>query len=134
MQPQFHFLVHRMPRTVLITGATGKQGGSVIQALLDQNADFEILAVTRDASSKSAQKLEKKSSNIKLVQGNLDQAEDIFICAKRVTSNPIWGVFSVQVTMKYHPEIQCYTSANMRLRFLFPVDQIIMQRRNRAKG
>ncbi|CAI7678044.1 unnamed protein product [Penicillium pancosmium] len=86
-----------MPRTVLITGATGKQGGSVIQALLDQNADFEILAVTRDASSKSAQKLENKSSNIKLVQGNLDQAEDIFICAKRVTSRPIWGVFSVQV-------------------------------------
>ncbi|KAJ5396722.1 hypothetical protein N7509_004835 [Penicillium cosmopolitanum] len=86
-----------MPRTVLVTGATGKQGGSVIQALLDQNADFEILAVTRDASSKSAQKLENKSSNIKLVQGNLDQAEDIFICAKRVTSNPIWGVFSVQV-------------------------------------
>lgn len=92
-----------MPRTVLVTGATGKQGGSVIQALLDQNADFEILAVTRDASSKSAQKLESKSSNIKLVQGNLDQAEDIFICAKRVTSNPIWGVFSVQVTMMDDP-------------------------------
>lgn len=92
-----------MRRTVLITGATGKQGGSVIQALLDQNADFEILAVTRDASSKSAQKLENKSSNIKLVQGNLDQAEDIFICAKRVTSRPIWGVFSVQVTMKDDP-------------------------------
>ncbi|CAI7659725.1 unnamed protein product [Penicillium manginii] len=86
-----------MPLTVLITGATGKQGGSVIQALLDQNADFEILAVTRDTSSNSAQRLQSKSSNIKLVQGNLDQVEDIFICAQRVASSPIWGVFSVQV-------------------------------------
>lgn len=86
-----------MPRTLLIIGATGKQGGSVIQALLDQDADFEILAATRDASSKSAQSLLSKSANIKLVQGNLDQPEDLFICAKKVTSNSIWGIFSVQV-------------------------------------
>jgi hypothetical protein len=55
------------------------------------------LAVTRDTSSNSAQRLQSKSSNIKLVQGNLDQVEDIFICAQRVASSPIWGVFSVQV-------------------------------------
>ncbi|KAJ5111250.1 hypothetical protein N7532_001785 [Penicillium argentinense] len=86
-----------MSRAVLITGATGKQGGSVIQALLDQNADFEILAVTRDASSNSAQKLQRKSTNIKLVEGNLDQPEDIFIAAEKATSQRIWGLFSVQV-------------------------------------
>lgn len=39
-----------MSKTVLITGATGKQGGSVVTALLKAKADFEILAVTRDAS------------------------------------------------------------------------------------
>ena len=32
-----------MPRALLITGATGKQGGSVISALLARKADFQIL-------------------------------------------------------------------------------------------
>ncbi|KAF1843438.1 NAD(P)-binding protein [Cucurbitaria berberidis CBS 394.84] len=84
------------PRAVLITGATGKQGGSVIDAFLKTNAPFEILALTRDARSKSSQKLLQKSPNIKLVTGNLDAIEDIFIKAKEVTNAQIWGVFSVQ--------------------------------------
>jgi hypothetical protein len=93
-------LRHRpdMSKTVLITGATGKQGGSVVDALLSAKADFEILAVTRDASSGGAQKLQKKSSNIKLVEGNLDEPEKIFTNARKATSEPIWGVFSVQVS------------------------------------
>lgn len=86
-----------MSRTVLITGATGKQGGSVVAALLKAKADFEILAVTRDASSGGAQKLQAKSSNIKLVEGNLDDPEKIFTNAHQATSQPIWGIFSVQV-------------------------------------
>ncbi|KAI6083683.1 NAD(P)-binding protein [Hypoxylon rubiginosum] len=85
-----------MSRAVLITGATGKQGGAVIKALLKANADFEILALTRDAQSASAQKLLKSSPKIKLVTGNLDATEDIFNKAKAVTKTPIWGVFSVQ--------------------------------------
>lgn len=89
-----------MSKTLLITGATGKQGGSVIAALLKAKADFEILAVTRDASSGGAQKLLAKSSNIKIVEGNLDNVEKIFDNARKVTSQPIWGVFSVQVGSK----------------------------------
>jgi uncharacterized protein YbjT (DUF2867 family) len=83
-----------MSRTIIITGATGRQGGAVVNALLDSN--FEILALTRDKSSPSAQKLVTKSSNIKLVQGDLDNAAAIFEAARLVTSKPIWGVFSVQ--------------------------------------
>lgn len=86
-----------MTKTILITGATGKQGGSVIDNLLQQDADVEILAVTRNTKSSSAQKLADKSPKIKLVQGTLDQPDDIFNNAKKVTSSPIWGVFSVQV-------------------------------------
>lgn len=86
-----------MPRTILITGATGKQGGSVIEALLKEKADVEILAVTRDSSSSGAQKLKAKSSSIKLVEGNLDDVEKIFDNAHTASSQPIWGVFSVQV-------------------------------------
>lgn len=42
--------------SVLVTGATGKQGGSVIKNLLEKNAPFKILAVTRDVNSASAKK------------------------------------------------------------------------------
>lgn len=57
-----------MSRPILITGATGKQGGAVIDALLRENADFQILAVTRDAFSGGAQKLKAKSSKIQIME------------------------------------------------------------------
>ncbi|RMZ73392.1 hypothetical protein GMOD_00007899 [Pyrenophora seminiperda CCB06] len=83
-------------KTILVTGATGKQGGSVIDALLKANAPYEILALTRDAQSASSKRLLAKSSTIKLITGNLDATEDVFSKAKKVTKTPIWGVFSVQ--------------------------------------
>ena len=84
-------------RALLITGATGKQGGSVVDALLKANASFEILAVTRDTQSKASQSLLQKSPKIKLVTGNLDAIDDVFQKAREATKTPIWGVFSVQV-------------------------------------
>jgi nucleoside-diphosphate-sugar epimerase len=84
-------------RALLITGATGKQGGAVVNALLKSNTPFEILAVTRNAQSASAQKLLRKSPNVKLVTGDFNAIDDIFRQAKAATSIPIWGVFSVQV-------------------------------------
>ena len=86
-------------RAVFITGATGKQGGAVINALLRENAPFEILALTRNAQSSSAQKLAQKSPRIKLITGNMDAIEDAFQKSKEATRLPIWGVFSVQVPM-----------------------------------
>ncbi|KHN98013.1 nucleoside-diphosphate-sugar epimerase family protein [Metarhizium album ARSEF 1941] len=85
-----------MSRALLITGATGKQGGSVIKSLLAKNPDFQILAVTRDTTSPGAKKLAAASPKITLVQGNLDDAEGIFKNATKATRVPIWGVFSVQ--------------------------------------
>ncbi|KAF7592529.1 hypothetical protein BBP40_012753 [Aspergillus hancockii] len=81
---------------VLITGATGKQGGSVIRNLIEKDAPFQILAVTRNIESSSAQKLAQKSSRVILVEGNLDDPEAIFKNAKAKISTPIWGVHSVQ--------------------------------------
>jgi nucleoside-diphosphate-sugar epimerase len=87
-----------MARTILVTGATGKQGGAVINSLLAAKADFEILALTRNANSNAAQKLAQKSSTIKLITGDLNNVDDIFKKAKEVTSSPVWGVYSVQVS------------------------------------
>ncbi|PGH18436.1 hypothetical protein AJ79_00505 [Helicocarpus griseus UAMH5409] len=84
-------------KAVLITGATGKQGGAVVKNLVARDAPFEILAVTRNSNSASAQRLSKLSSNIKLVEGNMDNPAGIFENARSITSSPIWGVFSVQV-------------------------------------
>jgi uncharacterized protein YbjT (DUF2867 family) len=91
-----------MSKVLLITGATGKQGGSVIDAILSSPSspsDFTLLAVTRDTNSASAQKLAARSPSIQLVQGNLDDIPSLFDAAEKVAQKPIWGVFSVQVSM-----------------------------------
>ncbi|KAI1129197.1 hypothetical protein F5Y10DRAFT_276899 [Nemania abortiva] len=95
-----------MSRVILVTGATGNQGGAVITNLLQAKADFTILAVTRDATSPSAQRLAKKSPKIKLVQGDLDAPVPLFEKAKATASGPVWGVYFVQnpVASKQTPE------------------------------
>lgn len=83
------------PRTVLITGATGKQGGAVIKALLASSQPdaphFNIIAVTRDSHSRSAQALASKP-NVSVIEGDLSNANAIFEKA-----GPVWGVFGVQI-------------------------------------
>ncbi|KAM5387544.1 hypothetical protein ACJA88_001896 [Fusarium oxysporum] len=91
-----------MSRAILVTGATGNQGGAVIDALLSRKpSDFLLLAVTRDAKSPSAQSLAAKSpSSIRLVEGDLDSTARLFESAKQVAGTvPLWGVYSVQVSM-----------------------------------
>lgn len=87
-----------MAKALIITGATGKQGSSVINALLALNTEFEILALTRNAQSASAQKFQAKSNKIKIITGNLDNVDDVFEKAKQATKLPVWGVYSVQVS------------------------------------
>lgn len=100
-------LVHSSNMTaVLITGATGKQGGALIRSLVLRKSPLEILAVTRNPSSASAQKLAKLSPNIKLVEGDLGNPAVIFQNAHRLTKLPIWGVYSVQVSGPVHPSMQ----------------------------
>lgn len=67
---------------VLVVGATGKQGRSVISALIgDQPADspLKILALTRDPSSAGAKALAAAHPGvIELVKGDLTNPEPIF--------------------------------------------------------
>lgn len=87
-----------MSRALLITGATGKQGGAVINALLArQPSDFLLLAATRNAQSASAKSLAAKSDRIKLVEGDLNATPALLASAKAAAGSiPLWGVFSVQ--------------------------------------
>lgn len=85
---------------IIVTGATGKQGGSVINALLAlPNHAFTILAVTRDISSPAAKALTARSPTIKLVQGNLDDVPSLFEEVRKVEARPVFAVYSVQVSM-----------------------------------
>ena len=91
-----------MAKVLLITGATGKQGGSVIDALLaDPTAEttFVIAAVTRNPTSKGAQALAARSPAIKIIQGDFNDTPALFRTASEITKAPVWGVFSVQVPM-----------------------------------
>lgn len=80
-------------KRILVTGATGKQGGEVIKALSSHSAfgPVEILAVSRDQNSDSAKSLRKRG--ITIVEGNpaLD-AVAIFQAAGTVD-----GVFLVTI-------------------------------------
>ncbi|RYP58788.1 hypothetical protein DL769_008805 [Monosporascus sp. CRB-8-3] len=89
-------------KAILITGATGKQGGATIDALLDAGATsaYDLLAVTRSPESPSAKKLE--SRGVKIVKGDLNDISGLFANAKRAIGGvdpKIWGVLGVQVFM-----------------------------------
>lgn len=84
------------PRKILVTGATGKQGGAVIKALISDPPAFpyRILGLTRNTASAAAQLLASKP-NVELIAGDLDDCPAIFEAAGGAGS--IWGVFSVQL-------------------------------------
>lgn len=83
------------PRRLLISGATGKQGGALIGALLSKSSQpFELYAITRNKDSKASKLLAKQ--NVHLVEGNLDNVDAIFA----QVPSPVWGVFSVPILDK----------------------------------
>ncbi|KDQ60861.1 hypothetical protein JAAARDRAFT_55600 [Jaapia argillacea MUCL 33604] len=82
------------PRTVLVVGATGKQGSAVISFLSQSQSDFRILALTRKASSPAAQSLIRDS--VSPVEGDLDKPDTIrkiFVDAS--STGGIWGIFVI---------------------------------------
>lgn len=88
-------------KTLLITGATGKQGKAVIDTLLHASdpSTFNILALTRKSSSPFAQALAKRASNIQVIEGDLDDSKAIFASAAKLSKDPVWGVFGMTTPM-----------------------------------
>jgi uncharacterized protein YbjT (DUF2867 family) len=74
-------------RIVLVTGATGRQGGAVIRHLLPKG--WKLKALTRNPQSHAAQAL--KQQGVELVQGDLEDAASIARAAAGVH-----GIYSVQ--------------------------------------
>lgn len=76
--------------TVLVVGATGNQGNAVIDQLLESKHEYDVLALTRDASTDHARSTGAKGDTVELVEGDLDdpdtfreyadRAEQVFAC------------------------------------------------------
>ena len=77
-------------RTVLITGATGKQGGATARALAGKG--FKLRAMTRHPDSDAA-KAVASAAGAEIVQGDLNDAASL-----RNVLKDVWGVFAVQNT------------------------------------
>ena len=79
--------VQNSDKTLLVTGATGRQGGAVIRHMLAK--EWKLRALTRDQGSYRAQQLVGRG--VELVQGDLEDPGSV----ERATRG-IYGVFSVQ--------------------------------------
>jgi hypothetical protein len=87
-------LIHptrKMASRILVTGATGKQGGACVNALLARGGAFEVYGLTRSAKSPAAQKLAARGVHV--VEGNLDAPEALL----KQIPKPLDGIFAVSV-------------------------------------
>lgn len=63
------------PKLVVVIGATGQQGGSVVNALLNRPESYTVRAVTRNINSDKARSLASRGAEI--VTGDLDNYDSI---------------------------------------------------------
>jgi len=75
-------------RIVLVTGATGAQGGATARALLE--AGFPVRALTRNPEARAAQQLARAGAE--LFRGDMDDTVSLDLAMRGA-----YGVFSVQV-------------------------------------
>lgn len=93
-----------MVKSILVAGATGKQGGAAITALLADNAgkgtqEWKIYALTRNAQSDKAKALEAKGNGaVELVQGDFDDAA--FITSFVTKEKDLYAIFAVTLMGK----------------------------------
>jgi uncharacterized protein YbjT (DUF2867 family) len=87
-------------KTILVTGATGQQGGAVARELLKQPG-FAVRALTRDPAKPAARALAQAGAEV--IRGNLDDPASV-----RSGLEGACGVFSVQNFMEtgYDREIR----------------------------
>ena len=76
-------------RTVLITGATGKQGGATIRSL--QGKNFNLRAMTRHPGGEAARVLQ--GLGVDIVEGDLNDEASL-----ERAMDGVWGVYGVQNT------------------------------------
>ncbi len=77
--------MNKQDKTILVTGATGQQGGAVVRQLLKR--DWIVRAFVRDANKPNAQAL--ANAGVELAQGDLEHPETL-----QNAMDGVYGVFS----------------------------------------
>jgi uncharacterized protein YbjT (DUF2867 family) len=83
-------------KTILVTGATGKQGGAVLRHLV--NHGWHVRVICRDPNKSSAQAC--TDMGVEVVKGDLDDRNSVLRAAKGT-----YGIYSVQAIEK-GPEVE----------------------------
>jgi uncharacterized protein YbjT (DUF2867 family) len=91
-------------KTILVTGATGRQGGAVVEHLLKNN--FIVKALSRTPDSVAAQLLISKA--ITVVKGDMSNLQSLKDAMKNCD-----GVFSIQNYFEYGAEKEIAFGKNM---------------------
>ncbi|AQR63123.1 NmrA family protein [Brevundimonas sp. LM2] len=81
---------------ILITGATGNQGGATIRELLRRGGNWQLRALVRNPTAPKA--LALALQGVDLVKGDLDDAGSI-----RAALSGVYGVLAVQTPMEQGP-------------------------------
>jgi uncharacterized protein YbjT (DUF2867 family) len=92
------------PRTIVVTGATGLQGGAVARRLLEDG--WQVRGLTRDADSKRARTL--RALGAEVVQGDMAEAASL-----RPIFEGAYGVYSVQNPFIGGPEAEVRQGKNV---------------------
>ena len=82
----------RQNKTILVTGATGRQGGAVVRSLSVNS--WKVRALVRNPAKQAAQQLTK--NNVELVQGDLFAQDSL-----EKALDGVYGVFSVQAPAEH---------------------------------
>lgn len=91
-------------KIILVTGATGKQGGAAVRHL--RQAGWKLRALVRDPQKPQAQQLAQ--AGIELVQGDLTQRDSLGHALQNV-----YGVFSVQTYREEGPQGETRQGINL---------------------
>lgn len=99
-------------KLIVVVGATGTQGGSVVDAFINLSTPWRIRGLTRDATSRKAQALAAKSGKIEVVSADLNDLSSLkkaFVGATAVFGvTNFWAIYANQENRKRVSEGQKY--------------------------
>ena len=93
-------------RTILVTGATGKQGGALINELAGKN--FSLRAMTRKPDSEAAQRL--RADGVEIVEADLESEDQSAASVRAWAVAPVAFASEVPASVRANNVLNCRPS------------------------
>jgi uncharacterized protein YbjT (DUF2867 family) len=84
-----------MSKTILVTGATGQQGGATVEALLASASGWNVIALSRKPEAPAARALVARG--VQVLRGDMTDRASL-----REAMMGVYGVYSVQASVTHH--------------------------------